>query len=165
MLKSELKAIMKENLEKAKFLLLRDGYVAPVAFICSGYQIGILPLNFKDQKEKEIQIFILKKIVEESKAEAVIMITESWVVSTNKDDMTKIIKEPIIPSKHPKREECIFVTGECEEGVITIMQKFKKKGKKIIFGKDEEMQDPKYNKFNFGIRNIRNKKFDDPAYA
>ena len=144
--RNELRILMEENLEKSKALLLRDGYIAPMGFIFIGKQIGICPLRFKDEKEKVRQLSAFKMFAKIKKADAVFVIIESWYVTTDK------IEKSIIPSKHPDRKECIFVIGECKEGVITISQKFGRKKKKIIFEDKMEMKGMESIIFNFGIK-------------
>lgn len=142
--KDELRTLMEENLEKAKSLLLRDGYVAPVAFIFVGKNIGICPLRFTDEREKFTQMTALKMFAKAQKADAIFVIIESWYVTADKID--------VVPSKHPDRKECIFVIGECKEGDITITQKFGRKNEKIIFEDKFEMEGMKSDIFDFGIK-------------
>lgn len=144
--RDELRAAMEENLEKAKTLLLRDGYVAPIGFIFIGKQIGICPFRFRNEKEKARQLSTFKMFAKINKADAVFVIIESWYVISDKKD------ESIIPSKSPNRKECIFVIGECKEGVISISQKFGRKKGKIIFEEKEEMKGTESVIFSFGIK-------------
>lgn len=151
MKKDNLKDIMEHTLEKSKELLLRDGYVAPVGFICYGDNMDIIPLTFKNQEDKEIQISALGKMVRMRKADAVFIVIESWYVTSDKKDLS------IIPSKHPTRKECIFIVGECEEGDVTIMQKFERDEKdEFFFGKKEDI-DIGFSIFKFGIKKIKDK--------
>ena len=144
--RDKLRILMEENLEKAKTLLLRDGYVAPMGFIFIGKEIGVCPLRFKDEKEKAKQLFAFKKFAKIKNADAVFVIIESWYVTTDKIDKS------IIPSKHPDRKECIFAIGEGKEGAITIIQTFGRKKKKIIFEDKMEMKGMESAIFNFGIK-------------
>ena len=148
---NELRILMEENLEKAKTLLLRDGYVAPMGFIFIGKEIGVCPLRFKDDKEKAKQLYAFKTFAKIKNADAVFVIIESWYVSTTTDKIDK----SITPSKHPDRKECIIAIGECKEGDITISQKFrreKRKKRKIIFEDKMEMKGMESAIFNFGIK-------------
>ena len=156
MKKEELEHIMEEILENAKSLLSRDGYIAPVAFLCIGNEIRVIPLNFKNREEKERQVVLLTKVARLENADALIMVAESWYVISNKPSLE------IEPSKHPMRKECIFVIGEYEEGDITISQQFEredKEGDRIIFGDRDNMNTSGFSKFNFGIKN--RKKYDN----
>lgn len=163
MKKDELKVMMEDILGQSKSLLLRDGYLVPVAFMYSGNDLDIFGLKFRTQKEKDEQIMLLRHIVKMKKADAVIMVVESWYVTSDKKDLS------IIPSKHPMRKECIFIIGECGEGNSTIMQKFErntekekekkertKKGIKeeiIVFGeKDNTDTDIGFSKLSFGVK-------------
>lgn len=165
MKKDVLKILMDDTLEKSKELLLRDGYVAPVAFIFYGDEMGIIPLTFKNDEYKERQIYALREMARVKKADAVFIVMESWYVTSDKKDLS------IVPSKHPMRKECIFVVGECEEGDVTIIQKFERKeikgverkenrekGRKenrgeIVFGEKDDIGIG-FSKFNFGIKKI-----------
>ena len=131
MKKDELKDLMEDTLEKSKELLSRDGYVSPVAFICYGDRVDIIALSFKNEEDKEKQIRVLGKLARMKKADAIYIVVESWYVTSDKKDLS------IIPSKHPMRKECIFVSGECEEGDVLIIQKFEIKEIKEIKEKKE----------------------------
>lgn len=144
--RDELRIMMEENLEKAKTLLLRDGYVTPVGFVFTGKQIGVCPFRFRNEKEKVKQLSAFKMFAKINKADAVFVIIESWYVTTDKKDGN------IVPSKDPNRKECVFVIGECKEGVITITQKFGRKKGKIIFEDKDEMIGMESAIFNFGIK-------------
>lgn len=157
MKKEELEHAMKGILEDAKSLLSRDGRLVPVAFICTGNEIGITPLNFKNREEKERQAMLLAEVVKLKNADALIMVAESWYVTSNDPNLK------IEPSKHPMRKECICVMGECEEGNITIAQNFEREkdidGDRIIFGDINDMNILDFSKFNFGINfGIKNRK-------
>lgn len=132
MKKDELEHIMEGILDDAKSLISKDGYIAPVAFMCVGKVMHIVKLNFKDKEEKEKQISILTTMARIQKADALIMVVESWYVASDRPNLE------IEPSKHPMRKECIFIVGECNEGKVTIAQKFEReKGEnrdRIIFG-------------------------------
>lgn len=151
MKKDQLKDLMELTLEQSKKLLLRDGYVAPVGFICYGDRIDVVGLIFKNQKDKEIQIRALGKMARTKKADAVFIVIESWYVTSVKKDFS------IIPSEHPMRKECIVVVGEYEQGDVNIIQKFERNkrenGEKdeFIFGEKEET-DTGFSRFSFGIK-------------
>ena len=157
MKKEELKNLMEDSLEYAKKLLLRDGMLLPVAFIVSGDNIDIIGLTFRDNDEKDQELFFLRKLVREKNAYAVYVIIESWYVTSNKIDLT------VEPSKHPMRKECIFLIGECEEGDVTILQIFDRKDGEIIFGEKTYIDKINSLKFDFGIkeRNKQNKDLRD----
>src|SRR3990167_9404617 len=139
MKKNELKDLMEFTLKKSKELLLRDGYVRPVAFMHYGNMVDIIGLTFKNQEDKEKQVYLLGKLARTKKADAIFIVAESWYVVSDKRDLS------IIPSKHPMRKECILVSGECEEGDVAITQKFERKEIKneekeeIIFGEKDDM--------------------------
>lgn len=157
MKKEELEHIMEEILENAKSLLSKDGYLAPVAFLCIGNEIRVIPLSFKNREEKERQVVLLTNVARMENADALIMVAESWYVTSDKPSLE------IEPSRHPMRKECVFVIGEYEEGNITISQKFEreedKEGDRIIFGDIDNMNTFGISKFNFGIKN--RKKYDN----
>lgn len=155
MKKEDLKNLMEDTLETSKKLLLRDGYISPVAFMHHEDTMDIIGLTFKDEKEKEKQIYILGKLAKMKKADAIYILVESWYVTSDKKDFG------VQPSKHSMRKECIFIYGECEEGKVTIMQKFERKeikgGEKeekeeIIFGEKDDIYDIGFSRFNFGIK-------------
>ncbi len=154
--KDQLKDLMEHTLEQSKKLLLRDGYVTPVGFICYGDKIDIVCLTFKNQEDKGIQIGALGKITRTKKADAVFIISESWYVTSVKKDFS------IIPSEHPMRKECIIVVGECEQGDVNIMQKFERHKREneekddFIFG-EKEYNDTGFSRFSFGIKKQKRK--------
>lgn len=159
MKKDELEHMMEDALEKAKSLLLRDGYLAPIAFLFSEKEVHIISLTFKNQEEKEEQVTLLRNMAKLKDADAIFLVIESWYVTSDKMDIN------IIPSKHPMRKECIFIVGECEEGNATIIQKFEKEKDKIIFGEKDNIN-IFGSRFNFGIKdrkrdNINKKTTDD----
>jgi len=152
MKKEVLKELMEHNLEFARHLLLKDGKLLPVAFMICKNEMGVIPLSFRDVNEKNMQVAILRKLAKEKGADAVFMITESWYLGTNKvEDLGGSI------SNHPMRKECIFVTGECENGRITVIQTFERENDKIIFGEKIDMDDVNITRFDFGIKD---KKYD-----
>jgi hypothetical protein len=151
MKKDELKDLMESTLEKSKELLLRDGYVHPVAFIYYGNEVDLVALTFENQEDKVKQIYALGKLAKMKKADAVCIVAESWYVTTDKKDLDTM------PSKHPMRKECILISGECKEGDIAITQKFERKEikneskEKIIFG-EKDIDTVYSSRFNFGIK-------------
>ncbi len=155
MKKDELIKLIDHSLEKAKELLLRDGCLIPVAFVCYKNNIDVIALSFTDEEEKGIQISGIGKIAKMKKADAVFIIVESWYVTSETKDLS------IVPSKSPMKKECLFVIGESKEEDIAIIQKFeRKKGnnnkEEIIFEKiekiDTDIGDIGYSKFKFGIK-------------
>jgi hypothetical protein len=145
MKKEELKELMKSMLKTAKFLLLRDGKLVPAAFIHFGNNIDVIGLSFGDNYEKDQQLFVLKKLVKDKNADAAFIVSEAWMVSTDKADFT------IKPSTHPMKKECIHLYGECKEGNMSIMQIFEHINGEIIFQEKIDMKDVVSPKFNFGI--------------
>jgi len=143
MKKEELKELMECNFEHAKRLLSRDGKLFPVALMFCGNEMGILPLSFKGDNEKDMAVATLRALAEKKNADAVCVIAESWCVTA--DTIT------VAPSKHPMRQECIVITGECENGKVTIIQTFKRENGKIVFGEKTYMDKPHINRFSFGI--------------
>lgn len=152
MKKDELKDLMECTLEQSKELLLRDGYVRPVAFIYYGNDVDVVGLSFENQEDKVKQMYALGKLAKMKKAGAICIVAESWYVTSDKKYLD------VIPSEHPMRKECIIITGECQEGDITIMQRFERKEIKnenkeeIIFGEKDDVGAINFSKFNFGIR-------------
>ena len=149
MKKGELKKLMEECLDQSKELLLRDGYLMPVAFVMHKDNFDTIGLSFRDNDEKNRQFTLLRKLVKEKNANTVFVIIESWYVASNKKDLT------IEPANHPMRKECIMMIGECEEGNITIMQIFDRKDGEIIFGEKidmTEMGEIDSLKLDFGIK-------------
>jgi len=154
MKKEELKSLMDQALEKAKILLLRDGHLVPVAFMHCENNIDVIGLSFKDRADKNRQLSFLKKLVKKKNADAIFIVTESWVITSDTEDLT------IEPSKHPMRKECIFIYGECEEGDITIMQIFDKKNEEFVFGERVEHIGAISLKFDFGIKDKKKQNKD-----
>lgn len=145
MKKEELEEEMKRALENAKELLLKSGRILPVAFIYSENGVGIIGFPFKNRIEKEIQVSNLIELVEIENANAIFFIIESWYVVSDKKDLD------IEPSKHPMKKECILLFGECEDGNITMMQKFEREKDEIIFGEEIDIDSLGFSRFSFGI--------------
>lgn len=147
MKREELEELMTSNLAYAKRLLVRDGKVVPVAFVVYGKNIDIIGLSFRDDDEKIVQIKMLRELAKEKNADAIFMITESWHVRTNKaEDLY------IKPRDNPMRKECIFVTGECENARISMMQTFERENDKIVFGERIDMDGLETSRLNFGLK-------------
>jgi hypothetical protein len=152
MKKEEFQLTLDKALEDAKMLLLRDGKLMPVALMYHKNNADALGLSFKDKKQKDEQLSLLKKLVRLKNADAIFVIVESWYVTTDKEDLT------IEPSKDPMRKECIVVFGEYESGNLTVMQIFGRKDEKIVFEKKLYMEESISGKFDFGIKNrIKNR--------
>lgn len=141
---------MEDILETAKVLLEKDGKLVPIAFIENSDNIGIILLSFSDNDEKSIQLSILRDVAKAKNADAVILVTESWYVTTTSPVIT------VEPCKDPKRKECIMIVGECEDGNITLVQLFDREGGKengkIVFREMIGMGGKVSLKFNFGIK-------------
>jgi hypothetical protein len=145
MKKEDLKSLMESVLEDSKTLLLKNGRLAPLAFMKCNEEIGVIPLSFRDDHEKNRQISILKVLVKKMNADAMFVVTESWYVTSYGGCIETE------PSKHPMRKECIMMTGECEDGRISIVQLFGHEDDSIVFGEKMDMGMPDSSKFNFGI--------------
>lgn len=150
MKKEELKDIMEDFLGTAKMALEKDGKLLPMAFLKNDDNIGIIPLSFRDNDEKNRQVSALRIIAKKENAEAVFIVTESWYVTTDNGHVE------IEPAKDPKRKECVMMMGECEEGSIAIVQLFDREdgeeNGKITFGEKIDMEDSISTRFNFGIK-------------
>lgn len=150
MKKEELKDFMEIALESSKEILLKEGKLFPTAFMFVEGELHIIGLSFRNPREKDMQITLLRKFVKEKNADAAFVAIESWYATSDKKDFN------IIPSKHPNRKECIFITGESEEGDITMVQLFEREGGKdegkIIFTEKHDIGGIGYTKFNFGIK-------------
>ena len=143
----KLKELMEYNIEFGKHLLTKDGKLFPVAFMICENDMGIIPLSFKDENEKDIQVKILRELGKAKNADAIFMMTESWYVTTkNKEELGTDL------SKHPMRKECILVIGECEYGRIAIIQIFERKNDEIIFGEKIYMDRLCFTRFDFGLK-------------
>lgn len=147
MKKEELKELMEYNLECARHLLLRDGKLIPVAFLRHGNEFNIIPMSFRDENEKDVQVAALRELVKKKNADVIFMIVESWYVTyENKEDLD------IMPSEHPMRKECVFLVGECEDGRVAMTQIFERENDKIIFGEKIDMNESYSTRFDFGLK-------------
>jgi hypothetical protein len=150
MKKDELKDLMEDILETAKIALVKDGKLRPMAFLKNDDNFGIIPLSFGDNDEKNRQLSALRIIVKEENAEAIFIVTESWYVTTDKQNLE------MEPAKDPRRKECIMMMGECEEGNIAIVQIFERENGmengKIIFGKILDAREEISTRLSFGIK-------------
>ena len=153
MKKDELEHIMEDILGDAKSLLSRDGYVSPIAFMSVGKIMHIIKLNFRNKEEKEEQVLMLTTIARIQKADALIVVAESWYVTSNKPNLE------IEPAKHPMKKECILLVGECEEERVTITQKFEREkgtdGDRIIFGERDYVDTFDFHPMNLGIKRVK----------
>ncbi len=134
--------------EQSKRLLVKDGYVVPVAFVKCGDNINIIELKFEDDANKQLRI--LKEIVKDKNADSIVIVVESWLVISGD------INIGARPSKHPMRKECILITGECEDGNVSAAQLFhrdkdNKDNDKIVFGEKIDLDKDLFSKFDFGI--------------
>lgn len=142
--------------EQSKRLLVKDGYVAPVAFVKCGNNINIIELKFEDDATKNKQLRILKEIVKDKNADSIVIVVESWLVIAGD------INIGVSPSKHPMRKECILITGECEDGNVSAAQLFHRdrdNKDKIVFGEKMDLDKGLFSKLDFGICK-ENKKYN-----
>ena len=150
MKKEELKMATDDILETAKTLLVKDGRLAPMAFMVCGNNVNIKALSFRDNNEKNRQLSLLRDDVKKRNADAVFVLAESWYITSDSSDIK------VAPSEDPTRKECILMTGEDENGHFSIMQIFDRGGGKengkIIFGERVDIVEPISLKFNFGIK-------------
>lgn len=125
-------------LAKAKELLVRDGRVASVAFICRGKnEEAIFDMTFKDEQQKRLNQHVLLQIMRGKDISAVITVDEAWM------GMDKPGKpNPTMPSKRKDRQECIVVNALTRSGFRrTYLQPFKRDKNKIIFLEGQVLKD------------------------
>ena len=148
--KEKLKIVTDDILETAKELLVKDGRLVPMAFIVCGNNVDVEPLSFRDNDEKNRQLFLLRDDVKKKNADAIFVLAESWYITSDSMDIR------VAPSEDPTRKECIMMTGESKNGNFSIMQMFDREGGKengkIIFGKRVDVDETISPKFNFGIK-------------
>lgn len=158
MKKKELKDRMEGILQTAKVMLEKDGKLMPMAFVNHHNNVDIIALLFRDRDEKNKQLSVLRDIAKKKNADAIFIVSESWYVTTDSSHLN------IVPSKDPRRKECIMMMGECEEGIITIIQVFDREGGKengkIIFLEKIDWDETISLKFNFGIKDRKKQKID-----
>lgn len=93
--------------EMAKKMLSVDKELATVAWLTRGNQtVDIFAMPMPDQRSKLIQMNRLADLVEQSNADGVIFITESWTYFPSKE----------ASSTSPTRGECIWVSAVMRDG-------------------------------------------------
>ncbi len=153
----KLKLFMEGILEQSKRLLVRDGYLVPVAFVICGNNVNIVELKFEDDHMKNKQLSVLKEIAKDKNADSIVIAAESWLVVSDNSNID------IEPSKHPMRKECIMVTGECKDGNVSTSQLFHRDvdidtdKDTIVFEEKMDYEKNLSKKFTFGINKKDNK--------
>ena len=71
-----------------------------------GLTVPPLPLNFKDDDDKDFKIMLLKAIAKESRAEMLVLVNDVFYVKSEKKDLG------MSASEHPDKEEALSVTYE-----------------------------------------------------
>ncbi len=135
----------KENLEK-------DGYLIPCVFLLTGPKDQlkvetIIELQFESEAEKERVTEQIEKLIGATGAWGYVIVNECWLLAGN-DFSSGEVPTDIPPSKHPKRQEAIWValfTYEYHRGAAAIFQRH---GQRIVFTKEI----PMHPDMNFGGR-------------
>lgn len=117
----ELNQIKEKMLSTAKAIFKRDKMLAAVAMIFN--QDGepvFIPLPFRDDREKEALLGIVKEKSKELNASAVCIVTEAWMAAMKEEDYKNYLerrkKEGIKISDLTERKECVVVTFETQFG-------------------------------------------------
>lgn len=111
--------------EVAKNMLVRDGYHIPIALLgYSNRRKEICPLVIRDRTEKHLMFLKLASDIEKKRANSVIIINETWIVSGDNVREAYYTKYEI---KTPGREEALMLTAAHADGrVITYIVFFYK---------------------------------------
>ncbi len=159
MTRSELEKIIDGLIIRAKNLFLKVGYISPMVFFCYPEgRITPIPMRMRNDREKEKMAFIIKKIVDQTQAEAVIIIHESWLSIVKPKGRSKedILEEfnRLPPSQRSDRLEVITIHGKCIGGEVGKIIKIIRNDKKINL-EEMPLEDEPFN-FNWESRFTKN---------
>jgi hypothetical protein len=104
-------AFAEAAVERAKTILVKDGYHAPALFLF-GSDGRVMPyaLEFHDQQDKYVQWERVAREVERLGATGLVFIGEAWIATAD-------AKTPVVsPSEDPKRGEILVVTAATADG-------------------------------------------------
>ena len=121
--------------QKAFDIFLENGNISPVAFLVSKKYIGIMPLAFRDDSEKEMSQLALQSAAEKVNAEAVIMVNEAWVAFLKKGQSI-----PDMPIRDmAEKKECIIVSASTKDETITMLTILERTPNGVNLGETEVM--------------------------
>ncbi len=144
----DLRKMAREYMEKAKELLVKDGYLTPVVIIV-GAELSLVELCFENEEEKEDAYSQVAALAREKKALACITINDTYMKmlpAKTKEEAEALVAE-YIPGqlvKDPKAEEAIVVfagTGVRGEEAWGLTCIYKKVNGKIQFEQVKEKKD------------------------
>lgn len=133
MTQDELLTMMNEVAEDAKIILTRNGNLNPVFILKTENKIEMLPLQCKNDEEKEAAAIALALYADMIKAECVIHVSEAWMSYIQPDGKIPVQN----PSNDSNRREILVVAGAIPCGETMIGCAFSRNGKKITF--EEEL--------------------------
>ncbi|MBA4372299.1 MAG: hypothetical protein C0402_05505 [Thermodesulfovibrio sp.] len=138
--------LMSQMTGRAKDILMQEGAVSPVAFLVVGNKLCGVPLEFCNDREKDITKTMIKDIAKKSGAEAVITIMEAWTATAENGAFPDCSV-----SEMPNRRECIVVTGVSAYHKFMTMVEFSHKGERIILGDEKPFHQGFDSSFTDGI--------------
>jgi len=109
-----LESIIAGAVESARGNLEDHGKLLPVAIVGNSKtkSLNMVGLAFSDQKEKEMNIFMLRKYIEDTGADCVVTILETYYLAST--DADGYDGGPV--GDHPKAKEGVFVALENKIG-------------------------------------------------
>lgn len=121
--------------QKAFDIFLENGNISPVAFMVSKKSIGIMPMTFTSDSEKEMSKLALQAAAEKVNAEAVVMVNEAWVAFLKKGEAL-----PNMPVRDmAEKKECIIVSASTKDETITMLTILERTPNGINLGETEVM--------------------------
>ena len=142
---------IEEMHKKIQDNFVRDGFLAPVAFII-GFdgKVGVVGCDgFGQAEHKEVFVEAIKQTAVEAKAIGVIFASESWLIKLNDKNRKKVIKAYKDANgdlgECPQREEIILVYEEYLDGIMQTKYDIKR-GEKIslVAHKPQEIKESSY---------------------
>lgn len=116
---------MENLLEQATRLIKQDGYLAPVAFLCTpdGVDIYNIENMMRSDSYKEAGVTFLAQRIVQEKAHKIYMVTEAWAYKSPENMSAEEVRKIIEEGKHRdvfEREE-IFQVLEVSRDIIRLI--------------------------------------------
>lgn len=132
MLTKEDKQFIARMKSRAKMIMEKDGSHITLAILTNEEGQYLVPLKFKDDREKEIMLILLRREIKEKKIDNYLIINEAWY-SHN---------QMIRPSQDPDRKEMIvLVFFKRDMTFYSLSMPFTRDGKKIKWLEEVKEED------------------------
>lgn len=129
----ELKTITRGLTDIAVENLKRDKHLAPICVLMTKNGPIYLPVPADSVEMKDYLAWVVQSLIAEGTVTSCFFVMETWIVKGKKDQsVDSLYKESEGSlSKHPERQEAIFVSGDCPDGGMMAMCLFTRVGDEV----------------------------------